>query len=309
MVEVDPDRDGQRLDNFLLGQLKGVPRSMVYRLVRSGQVRVDGARCKPDQRLLAGQSVRIPPVREASAGAPIAASASTLEMLEQAILFEDEDLLVLNKPSGLAAHGGSGVSYGAIEALRQLRPQARLELVHRLDRDTSGLMLVAKRRPVLLALQESLREGQVDKRYLSLLVGRIERDRFDVNAPLRKQVLSGGERMVQVASDGKASLSRYRVLERFASCTLVEVKIETGRTHQIRVHSQHAGHPVAGDGKYGDAEGNRLLRQAGLDRLFLHAASMKVRLPGNAQDSLWSAPLPDSLHQVITALRAEVGPP
>jgi len=305
MIEVDADREGQRLDNFLLGQLKGAPRSLVYRLMRSGQVRVDGGRCKPDQRLLSGQTVRIPPVRLPSAGAPIAASKQSLEALQSSILFEDSDLLVLDKPSGLAAHGGSGVSYGAIEALRQLRPKGKLELIHRLDRDTSGLMLVAKRRRVLLAIQEQLRVGTVDKRYLSLLAGRIEKDRFDVNAPLRKHVLSGGERMVQVSTDGKASLSRFRVLERFAECTLVEVKIETGRTHQIRVHSLYAGHPVAADPKYGDAQTNQDLRRLGLDRLFLHAASMRLRLPGEEQDRIWSAPLPEKLEQVLVRLRAE----
>lgn len=305
LVVVDSDREGQRLDNFLLGQLKGAPRSLVYRLLRSGQVRVDGGRCKPDQRLQGGETVRIPPVRLPAAGAPIAASSQSLEALEKSFLYEDDDLLVLNKPSGLAAHGGSGVSYGAIEALRQLRPKAKLELIHRLDRDTSGLMLVAKRRSILLAVQEQLRVGSVDKRYLSLLAGRVQLDRFDVNAPLRKQVLSGGERMVQVSSDGKASLSRFRVLERFANCTLVEVKIETGRTHQIRVHALHSGHPVAGDPKYGDPELNQSLRSFGLDRLFLHAASMRLRLPDAAKDRQWSAQLPEKLEQVLVRLRAE----
>ncbi len=305
LVKVEPDRDGQRLDNFLLGQLKGVPRSLIYRIVRSGEVRVDGGRCKPDQRLQGGQTVRIPPVRQASADAAIPASSHVLQSLQQRILFEDEDLLVLDKPSGLAAHGGSGVSYGAIEALRQLRPQANLELVHRLDRDTSGVMLLAKRRALLLELQRIMRQGSADKRYLTLLAGEPERERFDVNAPLRKQMLGGGERMVQVASDGKPSLSLFRVLERYAGCALVEVKIETGRTHQIRVHARHAGHPVAGDPKYGDDELNRRLRGLGLERLFLHAASMQLRLPGESQDRVWSAPLPEGLERVLVGLRAE----
>lgn len=304
LVTVEEDRDGQRLDNFLLGQLKGVPRTLIYRLLRTGQVRVDGHRCKADQRLQAGQQVRIPPIREASAGAPVAASNSMLESLEARIIAEDELTLVLDKPSGLASHGGSGISYGAIEALRQARPQQTLELVHRLDRDTSGLLVLAKKRATLLSLQAELREGNADKRYLALLVGRLERNKVDVNAPLRKQVLSGGERMVRVASDGKPSLSHFRVIERFASTTLVEIRIDTGRTHQIRVHAAHIGHPVAGDDKYGNAEANRQLRSASLERLFLHAAELRLAKPAGGQWH-WRAPLPEGLEAVLRSLRAE----
>lgn len=301
-VEVSADREGQRIDNFLLGQLKGVPRTLIYRLLRTGQVRVDGGRCKADQRLQAGQQVRIPPVRVASAGAAVAASSSMLDSLQARIVAEDELTLVLDKPSGLASHGGSGISYGAIEAMRQARPQQTLELVHRLDRDTSGLLVLAKKRAALLSLQTELREGNADKRYLALLVGRLQQGRIDVNAPLRKQVLSGGERMVRVASDGKPSLSHFKVIERFAASTLVEIRIDTGRTHQIRVHAAHIGHPVAGDDKYGDADANRALRSAGLERLFLHAAELRLAKPDGGHWH-WQAGLPEGLEAVLAALR------
>jgi 23S rRNA pseudouridine955/2504/2580 synthase len=304
VVAVEEDRDGQRIDNFLLGQLKGVPRTLVYRLLRTGQVRVDGHRCKADQRLQAGQQVRIPPIREAAAGAPMAASSSLLESLQARIIAEDERTLVLDKPSGLASHGGSGISYGAIEAMRQARPQQTLELVHRLDRDTSGLLVLAKKRATLLHLQTELREGNADKRYLALLLGRMEQNKVDVNAPLRKQVLSGGERMVRVASDGKPSLSHFKVIERFGQTTLVEIRIDTGRTHQIRVHAAHIGHPVAGDDKYGDAGVNRELRAAGLERLFLHAAELRLAKPEGGHWH-WRAALPESLEAVLRALRLE----
>lgn len=302
LVKVEPEREGQRIDNFLLGQLKGVPRSLIYRLLRTGQVRVDGGRCKAEQKLLAGQMVRIPPVKVASAGAPVQAPGNLLTSLKTCVLFENDSLLVIDKPSGLASHGGSGVGFGAIEALRQSRPGQSLELVHRLDRDTSGLLVLAKRRATLLQLQAAMREGDGDKRYLALLAGVVERPRVDVNAPLRKQVLSGGERMVRVSPEGKPSLSHFRVVERFADCTLVEVRIETGRTHQIRVHAAHLGHPVLGDGKYGDEDANLRLRQLGLQRLFLHAAALRLPREHDGQWH-WQAPLPAALEAVLAALR------
>lgn len=303
LVKVEPEREGQRIDNFLLGQLKGVPRSLVYRLLRTGQVRVDGGRCKAEQKLLAGQTVRIPPVKVASAGAPVQAPRNLLASLEDCVRFENDSLLVIDKPSGLASHGGSGVGFGVIEALRQSRHGESLELVHRLDRDTSGLLVVAKRRSTLLQLQAAMREGDGDKRYLALLDGVVQRQRVDVNAPLRKQVLSGGERMVRVSPEGKPSLSHFRVLERFSDCTLVEARIDTGRTHQIRVHAAHLGHPVLGDPKYGNEARNQQLRQLGLQRLFLHAA--ELRMPrADAGQWHWQAALPAALEAVLEKLRA-----
>ena len=305
MVTVGADHAGQRLDNFLLGRLKGAPRSLVYRLLRSGQVRVNGGRAKPDTRLGDGDQVRIPPVRLAEAGAPPPASEALLERLRAAIVHEDSQLLVLDKPSGLASHGGSGIRLGAIEALRELRGEhgARLELVHRLDRDTSGVLVFAKTRPALLALQEQLRSGRAQKRYLALLQGRLAPSPFRVEAALRKQVLQGGERMVKVTGDGKPAASVFTAAERFAGATLAEVAIETGRTHQIRVHAQHIGHAIAGDDKYGDAAFNAAMKGKGLRRLFLHAASLRIHGPGG-EDYLFHAPLPPELRAALDALAA-----
>jgi 23S rRNA pseudouridine955/2504/2580 synthase len=307
LVRVPEDRDGQRLDNFLLLQLKGAPRSLVYKLVRSGQVRINGKRAKADSRLAGGDEVRIPPVRLAEAGEQAPPPRALLESLASQIVFEDRWLLALNKPSGLATHGGSGVRVGAIEALRALRPGAPLELVHRLDRDTSGVLLVAKRRSALLELQALMRGGEDEegpgKRYLALLVGRLPQGRMTVDAPLRKSVLQGGERMVRVDPAGKPSRSHFTVLERRGGHSFCEVVIETGRTHQIRVHAAHLGHPVAGDSKYGDREANRrLAEQAGLRRLFLHAASIEFALEGGKRPYLINAPLPPELTAVLDRL-------
>ncbi|GIX36521.1 MAG: pseudouridine synthase [Lysobacteraceae bacterium] len=301
-LQVPADRDGQRLDNFLLGLLKGAPRSLVYRICRSGEVRVNGRRARPDTRLAGGDEVRIPPVRLAAADEPAEAPRPLLERIERAIVHEDRHLLVLDKPSGIASHGGSGVRHGAIELLRAARPGQTLELVHRLDRDTSGLLLLAKKRSTLAALQALMREGGVEKRYLALLVGNLRRPAVEVDAPLRKSVLQGGERMVRVDAAGKDSVSRFRVLGRPGGHSYVEVAIETGRTHQIRVHAAHLGHPVAGDPKYGDAEANRTLRGLGLRRLFLHAASLRFRLPDRDEETVLDAPLPQELKAVLQRL-------
>lgn len=301
-VRVHADRAGQRLDNFLIGQLKGAPRSLIYRLLRTGQVRVNGARAKPDRRLETGDEIRIPPLRIEDDPGPARAPAALLARLEQAIVLEDRNLLVLDKPSGLASHGGSGLSLGAIEALRQLRPRESLELVHRLDRDTSGLLLVARRRSALLALQQAIREGQARKTYLALLRGRLHPAQRSVEAPLRKSVLRGGERMVSVDPQGKPSRSLFRALASKPTATLAEVRIETGRTHQIRVHAAYIGHPLAGDEKYGDAEFNRSLRAEGLQRLFLHAAAFEVCIPAAGIDYSLSTPLPAELAEPLTRL-------
>ncbi|HET9483067.1 MAG TPA: RluA family pseudouridine synthase [Xanthomonadales bacterium] len=300
-VVVPEDRDGQRLDNFLFGLLKGVPKTHVYRLLRTGQVRINGKRCKPDTRLAAGDSIRVPPVRVASPGELPKASERSLDSLASRIVFEDRNFIAIDKPSGLASHGGSGIKLGAIEQLRQLRPAESLELVHRLDRDTSGVLLFARRRSGLNAVQTEIREGRVRKRYLALLAGRLPQDRMRVDAPLRKSVLQGGERMVRVDPEGKPSRSDFKVLQRYGDYSYVEIVIDTGRTHQIRVHAQHLGAPVAGDDKYGDAAANRALRERGLRRLFLHAAEFAFRLPDGGDYHL-DAPLPDELARVLEAL-------
>jgi len=296
-VDVPEDRDGQRLDNFLFGQLKGAPKSLVYRLLRTGQVRVNGKRAKPDTRVAAGDKLRLPPVRLGEAAPQPRASERSLESLAGRIVLEDRNFIAIDKPSGLASHGGSGIALGAIEQMRQLRPREPLELVHRLDRDTSGVLLFAKRRSALTAVQAEIREGRVRKRYLALLAGRLPSDSVRVDQPLRKSVLQGGERMVRIDPEGKPSRSTFKRLERHGPYDLVEVLIDTGRTHQIRVHAAHLGCPVAGDEKYGDAEANKALRQAGLRRLFLHAAEFSFELADARYDL--SAPLADELREVL----------
>lgn len=307
MITVPADRAGQRLDNFLLGQLKGAPRSLVYKLVRSGQVRVNGGRAKAERKLEAGDEVRIPPVRLSEEGDKAGPPEAFMRRLEQAIVFEDARLLALNKPTGVASHGGSGISFGAIETLRALRPGQTLELVHRLDRDTSGLLIVAKKRSALSELQALLREDHgagIRKRYLTLLAGRMPDGVMTVDAPLHVGLRQGGERHVQVNAIGKESISHFRVLERKGGHSYCEVRIETGRTHQIRVHAQHLGHPVAGDDKYGDPAVNKRLReQIGLKRLFLHAASLEFALDAGKSPYVLNAPLADELVEALDRLK------
>ncbi|HZW17606.1 MAG TPA: RluA family pseudouridine synthase [Luteimonas sp.] len=306
LVRVPDDRAGQRLDNFLLGQLKGAPRSLVYKIVRSGQVRVNGGRAKAETRLAGGDEVRIPPVRLTQPGDAGTPSKGLLDAMAASIVFEDARLLAICKPSGVASHGGSGISFGVIETLRALRPQQSLELVHRLDRDTSGLMVVAKKRSALTELQALMREDHgagLRKRYLALLSGRMPDGVMSVDAPLHVGLRQGGERHVQVNDAGKVSLSHFRVLERRGGHSYCEVRIETGRTHQIRVHAQHIGHPVAGDDKYGDPDVNRRLReQVGLKRLFLHAASLEFALDDGRTPYVLNAPLAPELVAVLDRL-------
>lgn len=307
ILTVPADRAGQRLDNFLLGQLKGAPRSLIYKLVRSGQVRVNGGRCKAERKLEPGDEVRVPPVRITEEGDKVGPPVAFMKRLEDAIVFEDDRLLALNKPSGVASHGGSGISFGAIETLRALRPGKTLELVHRLDRDTSGLLIVAKKRSALSELQALLREDHgsgIRKRYLTLLVGRMPDGTMTVDAPLHVGLRQGGERHVQVNPIGKESISHFSVLERKGGHSYCEVRIETGRTHQIRVHAQHLGHPVAGDDKYGDPDVNKRLReQIGLKRLFLHAASLEFALDAGKTPYQLNAPLADELAEVLNRLK------
>ncbi|MDR6992118.1 RluA family pseudouridine synthase [Luteimonas sp. 3794] len=306
LVRVPDDRDGQRLDNFLLGLLKGAPRSIIYKIVRSGQVRVNGGRAKAERKLEAGDEVRVPPVRLEVPGEAGTPSKGLLAAMDASIVFEDARLLAISKPSGIASHGGSGISFGVIETLRALRPNQPLELVHRLDRDTSGLMVLSKKRSALTQLQALLREDHgagIRKRYLTLLAGRMPEGTMSVDAPLHVGLRQGGERHVQVNPQGKVSLSHFGVLERRGGQSYCEVRIETGRTHQIRVHAQHIGHPVAGDDKYGDVEVNKRMReQIGLRRLFLHAASLEFTLD-DGEAYVLNAPLADDLREALDRLR------
>jgi len=301
VVEVPEDRAGQRLDNLLLGLLKGVPKSHIYRLLRTGQVRVDGRRAKADHRVAAGERLRIPPLRMAEREAAPRAPDRALATLAECIVDEDRRFIALNKPSGLASHGGSGISLGAIEQLRQLRPRDELELVHRLDRDTSGVLLIAKQRSALRAAQLAIREGRARKRYLALLVGHMPKAVMRVDAPLVKSVLRGGERLVEVSPAGKPARSEFRRIEQYPGHEFVEVLIDTGRTHQIRVHARHLGLPVAGDPKYGDQDANAALRGLGLRRLFLHGAELRLDL-GSEGEYAFHAPLPEDLSTVLTRL-------
>jgi 23S rRNA pseudouridine955/2504/2580 synthase len=304
-VRAGADADGQRLDNFLLRTLAGVPRSRVYRLLRKGEVRVNGKRKKPDYRLAAADEVRLPPVRQADDGPPGRARVpdALLDTVSRAILHEDPRLLVLDKPAGLAVHGGSGLAFGAIEALRALRPDEPLELVHRLDRETSGCLLVARTRATLRALHALLREGRVEKRYAALLAGRWQLGRKTIDAPVITNARQGGERVVRVHRAGKIAVSTFDPVEGFARATRVDVAIGTGRTHQIRVHAAFAGHPVAGDEKYGDKAFNAELRALGLRRMFLHAASIAFDWPDEGGAFRAAAPLPAELEAILERLR------
>ena len=303
ILAIDEHAAGQRLDNFLVRRLKGVPRTRLYRALRKGEVRVNKGRVRADYRLQAGDLVRIPPLYTPSPGTPVAAPLSTLESLAHKILYEDDDLLAVNKPSGLAVHGGSGVSFGLIEALRQLRPKsAYLELVHRLDMDTSGLILIAKRAPVLRELHRQLREKDMDKRYIALVAGKWPAATRVVEVPLQKDILQSGERMVRTSREGKDALTRFRILERLGVATLLEARPVTGRTHQIRVHARHAGHPLLGDDKYGTAQSETLTRELGLKRLFLHAASLRFTLPETGEVEL-HAPLDGPLETILQKCR------
>lgn len=300
LIEVAPDLAGQRIDNFLLARLKGVPKTLIYRILRKGEVRVNKGRIKPEYKLQAGDVVRVPPLRLPERDEPVPLAQSLLERLEAAIVYEDKALIVLNKPAGIAVHGGSGLNYGVIEAFRQLRPDAKdIELVHRLDRDTSGLLMIAKKRSMLRHLHEALRGDGVDKRYMALVRGNWPTAKKKVSAPLLKSNLRSGERMVEVNPEGKEALTVFRVLRRFGEfATLVEASPITGRTHQIRVHAKHAGHSIAGDSKYGDDDFTREIRELGGKRLFLHAYALKISLPEGGElqleapvDEMWERTL------------------
>jgi 23S rRNA pseudouridine955/2504/2580 synthase len=302
-VTVDENASGQRVDNFLMRELKGVPRTRLYRAVRKGEVRVNKGRIRADYRLVTGDRVRIPPLHTPSPSSPATVPRYQIETLSRSIVYEDDNLLVVNKPSGLAVHGGSGLSFGLIECLRQMRPDAPyLELVHRLDRDTSGLILIAKRAPILRELHRQLREKHIDKRYLALVAGKWPRATRVVDAPLQKNVLQSGERMVRVNQEGKRAITEFSIAERLQGATLLEVRPITGRTHQIRAHAQHAGFPLLGDNKYNNERSEDFARQIGLKRLFLHATSLRFSLEEAGELNL-QAPLDDTLENVLSKMR------
>ena len=305
LIRIESGNAGQRIDNFLLGALKGVPQSHIYRILRRGEVRVNRGRIRQHYRLRAGDQVRIPPLRRGVGDTRPRPAPDLLDRLEASIVHEDADLLVLDKPAGLAVHGGSGLRLGVIEGLRCLRPALRfLDLAHRLDRDTSGLLIVAKRRRPLLDLHRAFREGRVEKRYLVLVKGRFDRARR-IDSPLAKGVLRSGERFVSVSAQGQASRTDFVPLAWNSRSSFLEARPRTGRTHQIRVHAADAGHPVGGDPRYGDREYNRRLERCGLRRMFLHAHSLRIREAPSGPHLSFEAPLPGELRRVLDALGLE----
>ncbi|WP_342147678.1 23S rRNA pseudouridine(955/2504/2580) synthase RluC [Rickettsiella endosymbiont of Aleochara curtula] len=302
-LTVTNDHSGQRLDNFLMSRLKGLPKSRLYRIIRKGELRINKKRVKPDYRLREGDIIRIPPLRLAPPTTKNILNEKLAVLLEKAIIFEDKHFLALNKPSGIAVHGGSGIHLGIIEALRLLRPQLKfLELVHRLDRDTSGCLLVAKKSSVLKELHELLRSGEIKKTYIALVSGHWPKSLLKVDAPLYKNQLQSGERIVRVQTEGKNSLTEFSVQHYYAESTLVAAMPITGRTHQIRVHAQFAKHPIIGDEKYGDKEINKKMRQLGCKRLFLHASQLEFTLQSIEETIKLNAQLPEDLSQFLKRL-------
>lgn len=302
-LTVTNDYSGQRLDNFLMSRLKGLPKSRLYRIIRKGELRINKKRVKPDYRLQEGDIIRIPPLRLAPRTPKNILNANLAELLEKSIIFEDKHFLVLNKPSGMAVHGGSGIHLGVIEALRLLRPQLKfLELVHRLDRDTSGCLLLAKKSSILKELHELLRSGQMKKTYIALVAGHWPKSLRKIDAPLYKNQLQSGERIVLVEAEGKSSLTEFSVQHYYVESTLIAAMPITGRTHQIRVHAQFAKHPIIGDEKYGEKEINKKMRQLGCKRLFLHASQLEFTLGSTAKTITLAAKLPEDLNQVLKNL-------
>lgn len=302
-IDISDDIAGQRIDNFLRNRLKNVPKSMIYRVLRKGEVRVNKKRIKPEYKLQAGDVIRVPPIKipeTAQAEAP-STKLNRVAELEKCVIYEDDHMLVLNKPSGTAVHGGSGLHFGAIEAMRALRPDARfLELVHRIDRDTSGILLIAKKRSALRHLQAQFREKTVQKYYFALTMGNWKPSMKKVTAPLLKNEVNS---IVRVNPDGKPSETRFKVLEPFDQATLVQASPITGRTHQIRVHAQYVGHPLAWDDRYGDPRFDAYTKQFGLNRLFLHAANIKFTHPGSGEMMDISAPMDKQLEKTLEGLR------
>jgi 23S rRNA pseudouridine955/2504/2580 synthase len=311
-VTVDEDNDGQRLDNFLMAQLRGVPKSIIYRIVRKGEVRINKGRVKPDTRVKTGDQVRIPPVVRKEKEPQASPGDRVQAVVEAAVVFENDQLLVVNKPSGIAVHGGSGLSFGLIEVLRAGRPQARfLELVHRLDRDTSGLVMVAKKRSALRYLQDELRHRRIRKQYHALVSGHWLAGLGKVAQPLLRYEMPNGERRVKVDAAGKESLTLFRCLERYDGYSLVEASPVTGRTHQIRVHAAFAGHPIAGDDKYMDDASLKAFRALGGSRLMLHARALELSLPpdsdGHSPALKLEAPYDNAFAAALQKLAARTG--
>ena len=293
LVEITAAQLDQRLDNFLLKRLGTVPRSLVYRIIRKGEVRVNKKRCKPDYKLRIGDQVRIPPVRlELEPRDKTKPPPHLVESLEQAILYQNRHILVINKPSGLAVHAGSGVDYGVIDAMRLLYPADDIELVHRLDRDTSGCLLLARHRQALLAMQTIIQNRTINKKYCAMVKGNWSHEMTEISLGLKKIHLPNGERRMQVDDAGKSALSRFKLLQRGGAFSLIQVELITGRTHQIRVHCQAVNHPIAGDDKYGDAGFNREMRKQGIRRLMLHASSLELPTGQFTPEVVVNAPLP-----------------
>ena len=313
LITVAEHEAGQRLDNYLIKILKGVPKSHIHRIIRAGEVRLNKKRCKPDSRIQTGDLLRIPPVRTAEKQRSSENRAQAVPAREFTIIYEDDALLVIDKPAGTAVHGGSGVSFGVIEQIRRARPEARyLELVHRLDKDTSGLLMIAKKRSALVKLHEAIRNDHPKKIYLALGVGKLPNDSFHVKLPLFKYTGAQGEKMVRVSEDGQSAHTIFRVLNRFSDdllhqvglshLTLVQATLKTGRTHQIRVHLQSQHCPIAGDERYGDYQANKRLQKLGLKRMFLHAAELHLDHPLTGEKLILEAPLPQDLAQFILML-------
>ena len=313
LITVAEHEAGQRLDNYLIKILKGVPKSHIHRIIRAGEVRLNKKRCKPDSRIQAGDLLRIPPVRTAEKQRSSENRAQAVPAREFTIIYEDDALLVIDKPAGIAVHGGSGVSFGVIEQIRRARPEARyLELVHRLDKDTSGLLMIAKKRSALVKLHEAIRNDHPKKIYLALGVGKLPNDSFHVKLPLFKYTGAQGEKMVRISEDGQSAHTIFRVLNRFSDdllhqvglsqLTLVQATLKTGRTHQIRVHLQSQQCPIAGDERYGDYQANKRLQKLGLKRMFLHAAELHLDHPLTGEKLILKAPLPQDLAQFVLML-------
>lgn len=306
-LTISAEEAGQRLDNFLLRILKRAPKSLVYRIIRKGEVRINKGRASPDRKLEAGDVVRVPPVKLDIKAEEALPSDSLSEFLTAAVIYEDAGLIVVNKPSGLAVHGGSGINLGLVEALRQIRNEPTLELAHRLDRETSGCIVLAKKRSTLRLLHDCFREsgghgaGGIDKQYLALVKGAWSKRKLSVDAPLKKNELASGERIVKVDQDGKPSKTLFQLEQCFQDCSLVRASPLTGRTHQIRVHAQYQGHPLVGDDKYGDDEFNNKMRLFGFKRLFLHAARIRFSLENGTRVDV-EAPLPDDLLKALNNL-------
>jgi len=306
LLEVNESDSGQRIDNYLMKHLKGVPRSMIYRLLRKGSVRVNKKRKKPDYRIEAGDIVKVPPIRTTETGG-IEIPPAQSEKIKQNVLYEDDSLMIINKPAGMAVHGGSGLAWGLIELVRKTWPEYKsIELIHRLDRFTSGCLLLAKTRVALLNVQEQIKKFELHKSYLALTQGEWPLAEVKVDARLQKNVIKSGERMVLVTPEGKEALSYFRTRQQFKSAALCEVEIITGRTHQIRVHAASEGHGVAGDTKYGDSEFNKQMKSIGLKRMFLHAHKITLRHPETTKLLTQEAPLPSELSSVLSNLEQDL---